>query len=325
MRRASEGVEATAPPARPEGEPTRRRWRLDSISGRSRSVLMAVAIVFFIGAGAYAIRDFPSDAISHARWWLLAIVCITGPLATVALNGAEYIAQARIVGVEVAFLEGVRVSIVATAANMLPIPGSALVRTQALATSGSGYKKATATTFTVGAAWMGSTATLAADPRAGDGNDRGGRRGRRDRARLPRRLVRVVRRAQPPTGVGDMFGRILAIEAGAAIVGALRFFGILYALGIDISAPQAMALALASVIASASGIFPAGIGIREALAGAIGAIVGLPAASGVAAAATDRVAGLFVLAVLTAFLMWHNRTAAKTAPNPTPTTTTTGP
>ena len=290
---------------------------------------MAVAIVFFIGAGAYAIRDFPSDAIRHARWWLLAMVCIAGPLATVALNGAEYIAQARIVGVQVAFLEGVRVSIVATAANMLPIPGSALVRTQALATSGSGYKKATATTFTVGAAWMGSTATLAAILGLATGTIAAGAAvGAIGVAFLGVSYV-LLHRAQPPTGIGDMFGRILAIESGAAIVGALRFFGILYALGIDISAPQAMALALASVIASASGIFPAGIGIREALAGAIGAIVGLPAASGVAAAATDRVAGLFVLAALTGLLMWHNRAAAKptptTPPTPTPTTTTTGP
>ena len=258
-----------------------------------------------------AIRDFPSGAISHARWWLLAIVCIAGPLATVALNGAEYIAQARIVGVDVAFLEGV-LSIVATAANMLPIPGSALVRTQALATSGGGYKKATATTVTVGAAWIGATATLAAILGVATGTAAAGAAvGAIGLGFLVFSYV-LVRRAHPPTGVGDVFGRILAIEAGAAIVGALRFFGILYALGIDISAPQAMALALASVIASASGIFPAGIGIREALAGAIGAIVGLPAASGVAAAATDRVAGLLVLAVLTAFLMWHNRTPKPT-------------
>jgi len=275
---------------------------------------MGVAIVFFLGAGAYAVRDFPSGAISHARWWLLAIVCITGPLATVALNGAEYIAQALIVGVDVAFLEGVRVSIVATAANMLPIPGSALVRTQALATSGGGYKKATATTVTVGAAWIGATATLAAVLGVATGTVAAGSAvGAIGLGFLAFSYV-LVRRAHPPTGIADVYGRIVAIEAGAAIVGALRFFGILYALGIDISAPQAMALALASVIASASGIFPAGIGIREALAGAIGAIVGLPAASGVAAAATDRVAGLLVLAVLTAFLMWHNRTPKPTGP-----------
>ena len=52
-----------------------------------------------------------------ARWWLLAITCVIGPLPTVALNGAEYIAQARIVGVQVPFLEGIRVSILATAAT----------------------------------------------------------------------------------------------------------------------------------------------------------------------------------------------------------------
>ena len=159
----AEGPDDAAPTASAIREPASRRWRLESVSGRSRRVVMAAAVLLFVAVGVYGIRDFPRGAIDHARWWLLAITCLFGPLPTVALNGAEYIAQARTVGVRVPFLEGIRVSILATAANLLPVPGSALVRTHALASGGSGYRRATMTTLAVGTAWIGATATLVAE------------------------------------------------------------------------------------------------------------------------------------------------------------------
>jgi hypothetical protein len=289
------------------------RFRLASITGPRRQALLAIAVAVFLIAAAVAIKNFPHGATRHAHWWLFAVVGLAGPLTTILLNGAEFVVQARIVNVEVPLTEGMRISVLGTAANLLPVPGSAIVRTHALATSGGGYKRATKTTVTVAAAWIGTTALLAAIL----GISTGARR-----AAPPVGLVGIallvaayalVRRAHPVAGTGDVFRRLVAVEAATACVGAARFFAVLYALGIDVSAGQAMALALTSVVASAAGVFPAGIGIREALAGAVSAIVGLPAAAGVVAAAADRVAGLIVLAAVTALLVSRNRSQPATA------------
>jgi hypothetical protein len=264
--------------------------------------LLAIAVVVFAVAAGFAIKNFPHGATRHARWWLFAIVGIAGPLISTWLNGAEYVVQARVLNVDVPLIEGIRISVLGTAANLLPVPGSVLVRTHALASSGSGYKRATTTTIMAGTAWIGTTAVFAAIL----GLSTGARR-----AAPPVGLIGIglvvatyllVRRARPDAGTGNIFGRLILVEAATAWVGAARFFGVLYALGIHVSTGQAMALALASVVASAAGIFPAGIGIREALAGGVSAVVGLPAAAGVVASAADRVAGLIVLVVITALL-----------------------
>ncbi|HET9729016.1 MAG TPA: hypothetical protein VFR41_06315, partial [Acidimicrobiia bacterium] len=303
-RSAESGKHLTEPLEPDSGGP---RWRLASMTGPRRRILLGVAVVVFVIAATIAIKNFPHNATKHAHWWLFAVVGLAGPILTILLNGAEYVSQARIVDVHVPFGEGIRISVLGTAANLLPVPGSALVRTHALATSGQGYKRATKTTVIVGGAWIGTTAVLAAILGLTTGAKA---------AAAPVAVIGIalliaawvfIKRAQPASGPGDVFRRLVLVEAGTACVGAARFFGVLYALGISVSAGQAMALALTSVIASAAGVFPAGIGIREALAGAVSAVVGLPAAAGVVAAAADRVAGLIVLAVITAILVARNQ------------------
>jgi hypothetical protein len=78
---------------------------------------------------------------------------------------------------------------------------------------------------------------------------------------------------------------------------------VLLALDLDVSVGQAVALTLSGVIAAATGIFPAGLGIREAVAAGIASAVSLPAAVGFVATAADRIAGLLVLAVASAVVL----------------------
>jgi len=74
------------------------------------------------------------------------------------------------------------------------------------------------------------------------------------------------------------------------------------ALDVSVTAAQGLGLAVAPVAASAVGILPGGLGLREAIAASIAALVDLPAAVGGAAAAVDRVLGLVVVGLFAAVL-----------------------
>jgi hypothetical protein len=271
-------------------------------SPRVQRTLLAVALVVFVTMAVVAIASFPDDLDPHPRWWLLVAVGVGGPLATVVLNGLEYTQQGRLVGRTIALRSALRVSVLGTAANLLPIPGSVIVRTGALAEGEVGVKRAAASTATVGVAWLGASALVAGalQPFAG-------------RTWLGVVLVVIgtallgstwmlVQRSQA-SDPGSLFTSIVAVEIGTVVIGALRLFGFIAGLGLDVNAAQVVGLTLAGVLASATGVFPAGIGIREGLIAAASPLLDLPAAVGLLAAAADRLAGLVMLAVLTTLLV----------------------
>jgi hypothetical protein len=97
--------------------------------------------------------------------------------------------------------------------------------------------------------------------------------------------------------------RLLVVELATVAVSAFSIELAFAMLGFDVTLAQDVALAGAVIISSAIGIFPAGLGLREALAGAIGAAVDLRAAEAVAAIAAERVAILLGMAVVTGALL----------------------
>jgi uncharacterized membrane protein YbhN (UPF0104 family) len=126
----------------------------------------------------------------------------------------------------------------------------------------------------------------------------------------------VVRRAS----VADVVARrawwwILACEVGQVAVGTARLALAVAAIGSPVDLAQAVGLAVAPVAGSAIGILPGGLGVREAIAASIAALVDLPAAVGGAAAAVDRLLGLAVVAVVVPLV--RQGTGAVTA-NPPP-------
>lgn len=284
------------------------RRRAPQSPARRRALLGAAGIVLAVGL-AVAVRSFPKVD-RDPRWWLLGIVGVLGPLVTAALNGAEYMVQARLVGLRVPFGRAIRVSILASAANLLPLPGSVVVRTGALTSGGAGLRKAVWATFAVGVVWIGATGLIAGsfqiftDVRwVGLGVAVVG-------VVLLAIAASMLRRNLDACEWRGLFARAVAVEASLTLVGGLRFLGVLVGFGFSVAPSQAVALTLAGVIATASGVFPGGIGIREALAAAVSPLVGLPAAVGLVAAAADRVAGLAILAAMTGVLVARGEAAA---------------
>ena len=109
-------------------------------------------------------------------------------------------------------------------------------------------------------------------------------------------------------------GRCLepVVETLTVVITAVRIWLAFAMIGKTATPAQAVAQTSAVIIAAAVGIFPSGLGLRELLAGAVGAVVGLDAAAAVAATAADRVAAQIGLAVLAGGLLFFTRHEGKT-------------
>jgi uncharacterized membrane protein YbhN (UPF0104 family) len=275
--------------------------------------MLPVAVAVFVAATVVAFRNLPRVE-GGIRWWLLAASGLVGVPLTVLLNAREYELSARVLGHRVPFLESVRVSLIGSAANQLPVPGSVLVRVRALRRLGSTYGKAGSSTAIVGLAWVATTGLIAgafqlSARRWGFGWVLLGVGAGVLLLSFGLLAVQVRDRAnQLP-----MMFQIVAVETALVIVVGVRFFLALRALGFDVSASQAAALTISVVLASAVGIFPGGLGIRELLAAGIGPLVGLPASVALAATAVDRLTALVVLGFTSSvlFLAGFYRVPAK--------------
>ena len=95
------------------------------------------------------------------------------------------------------------------------------------------------------------------------------------------------------------FVRFVLIEIASVGVFAVRFTLVLEGLGFHASWSQTFTLTIATAAASAVGILPAGLGVRELLAAALAPLVNLKPAVALFAVSVDRIIGLVVLALMT--------------------------
>lgn len=272
--------------------------------------LLGVATVAFAIITTLGILNFPAipgDGIN----WLPLVVLVAGVVpATVAWNALEYGFSARVLGLHVPMRESLRISVLSSAANLLPVPGAAMVRSRALNQLGERYGRAVGSTALVGLAWLATTLAITGAVILAAGHTLFGS------LSLAAGLVGLAAMAVwIPTGFKiDRTGRLvtilIAIESGFVILMGARMWLILSALGFE-RLDAAMALSLVAVVSTASGFFPGGLGLREALAGAVGPVVGLPATVGIVAAAADRTAGAVGLVLIGAALLRSKRSPVR--------------
>lgn len=275
-------------------------------SPRTQRYLLLGAALAFVAMTVIAVRALPPLEVAD-RWPLLVLVGVVGVPLSMLANAVEYVISARIVGARVRLGEAFRVTVLAMAANLLPLPGSLMVRTTALHGLGSGAKRAAGSTLIVALGWIGVTGIAAGGlALAGVGPMFGfialgiG---------LVASLVAfgVLTASVERDRVAGLAGAIAATEALTVGLGAARFWLVLVALGFPADLGQAAALVVAGVAAAATGIFPGGLGIRELLAGVISPVVGLPAALGLLATAVNRLVEYAVLLPVSLYLAVRKR------------------
>lgn len=268
---------------------------------------MVLAVLLFAAAAVFGLRRFPREP-GDLRWVPLLVGALAGVFPTVALNALEYVMMGRIVGRRVRWVPALRVTVLASAANVLPLPGAVLVRVQGLADLDVPYGRAVGSAGIIGVAWVATTVLAAGTLQVAYGSLLLGLvaalAGLLGLVTGYAWLFRRVGSEAPTLGL-----RILGIETAFVGVSAGRMLLLLWGLGSDAGWAEATALTVAGALASALGFFPGGLGLREVLAAGIGPLVGLPASTGVLAAVARRL-GSFVMLGLTALVLAARRPRA---------------
>lgn len=307
-------------PGEPQASSSRLSQRLQRVaqilsrrpSPKVERVLIGLAFLAFVAAAIIAFRQLPSIS-TQIRWGILIGGGLVGVLATLATNAAEYVLMGSLLGHSIRWGEAIRISVLSSAANLMPIPGGVLVRTHALRLLGSTYRRSLASTMVVGTGWLGVTALLAGASQVLFSNARFG-------AILLVGAVPVLAisliATKALTGNLSSASGVFIVESLSVAATAFRLWVVLAGLGITAAVPVAIALSLATVLASAVAVFPGGLGLREFISAGIAPMVGLAAVGGLAASVVDRILGLVFNSVLGGILLMKNRFSSQTAATP---------
>jgi hypothetical protein len=269
--------------------------------------ILTVALVLLIAGLMTALWQQP-QVLTDLDWRPVSLViAVTVPL-TVFFNAIEFMLTGRLVGQSISFGRALEVTVVGTAANMLPLPGSALVRMASLKAGGTGYKGAASAVLLVFVIWLGlamayaGSAILYTSP------------GMVGAVFLAAGLTIMA-----AAGVVTMRLRagistyvlVLAVKLALVVVDAVQLLFCLNALGFAATFAQASALTLSGVAGHAVSIVPAGLGIREAVAAALSPLVGLAMTSSFLAAALGRVLTIITVVPFAIVLAIRARVRAK--------------
>lgn len=266
----------------------------------AQATILVVALVLFVGVSVWSWRtlDITLTDLRPAPLALLLLVLVP---ATIVANAAELGVTGRLLGVRLAPMLLLRTVVVATAANTLPIPGAALVRIHALRTAGCRLGAATSLTVVTALVWIAWSALAAGVALVISGRLWSGAGfAAAGVALLAASVVALMRQRDMVTSGGRGMAMITAVELGLIAVSAVRLLAVLATLGISADLVQALALTVSGALAAGTGVFPGGLGLTEAISGALGPLVGLTVATGVLATAFNRIAGLVVTAPIAA-------------------------
>jgi hypothetical protein len=272
---------------------------------------IGVATVLLLAVGAWlAVDNLPPT--SELRWWPMVVLVVVGTPWGFMILAAEVGMTGRLAGVSLDRAVRLRVAIIGTAMNQLPLPGAAVTRLDALVGAGVGIGRATAATLTVGVTWVAVASAVAGVALIG-----------LSWASVVFLVVAVlatlaalalIRRSLPAVGPGDLV-RLCALEIVFTATSAARFALALAALNAAIPIRGVATMAASAAFASAVGLAPGGIGIREGLATLLGPAAGVPAAIALLAALVNRATAIVgaLVTSLVAMPVIHRQSTTATA------------
>ncbi|WP_299949850.1 lysylphosphatidylglycerol synthase domain-containing protein [uncultured Ruegeria sp.] len=261
-----------------------------------RGLLIIAALGFALGVY-LSIRARPEliSDLNFGPLFILAAVCV--PF-TVLLNTEEFRLSGLLVGHHFPRISALEITIVASVANMLPIPGGTMVRIGALKTKGANLKDGTAATLLISFLWIGAAFLYSgAWLLVLGGKETGG----------PKLgpvfclfgavlLVIVAALGARMFKQRGTVARLILIKIGLVLTDAARIYLCFLVLGVDATFGQASVLTVSSVVGASVSIVPAGLGIREGTAALLAPLIALGAATGYLSTSLNRVVGLMVLA-----------------------------
>lgn len=310
--------------ARSEGEEAapERETLVDRIlqarGGQQSPWLLVVAFVVFVAFTVLALHALPKID-KPIRWELIVISGIVFVPVITWLNALEFRLMAHFADHHPPLLEIVQVTVLGSAANLLPLPGAVVVRIANLRTAGVKVARGLNLTAIIGLAWLGTAGVLGGAVQLWSHTAFALAAVAIGAVLLAIGGIMLRRAIEPGTRVRGTL-ELLAIECAFILTQAFRLFLVASALRFNVSYAQTTTLVIAAVAAAAIGFLPSGLGAREAISALLAPIVGFPAAVGIVITAIDRLISLVVLSMLAGMvtIATRRRRNALTASTPDP-------
>ncbi len=265
----------------------------------SRRTQLLVVLTTTVALAVVTVWAWRSAHLSFSRihWLDLTLAFAVAAPATLALKMLEYDATARLVEARTTVRRALEVSVVSSAANLLPIPGSLLVTTRSLSEQGVTYGSAAVASTIPGLAWLGLSGVIGGAAIVVAGSAVVGVLVIAGGVAAVLGAGAVFRRSAPAHRRVALASRIVVVELSWIVLSAFRFWLVLGAIGVHSTAAQGLALGVAGAMSTAIGFLPGGLGAREALIALLSPVIKLTLSDGVLLGAIDRVVWLTFLSV----------------------------
>jgi hypothetical protein len=255
---------------------------------RRLQIIVGVVSVVVLAVGtAIAIGNVPTG--EELEWWPIAVLVVLGTPWQLLILSSEISLIGRLADVRPQRRTCLRVAILGTSFNLLPIPGAALTRLDALLATGAEVGRATGAIVAVGMIWLAVALWVAGVALIGTSWISALLLAAGGLAAIV--TITVLRRYLPHVHRADL-GRVVLLESIFVLTHAARLSLALVAVGVARPIRAPLAMAASSAISSALGIAPGGLGIREGLATVMGDLAGIAASTALVAAVVDRAAAL---------------------------------
>lgn len=254
-----------------------------------RYSLLVAAVVLAVGLFV-ALRRLPPD-LGLTRPGLLALSAGVGVPVAVLLTVIETWLSARIVKVRFSWWSSLRVSVLASAANMLPLPGGPLVRVSVLKRAGAGLTSSTATTVLVATSWLGVAFLFAAFSAKTSFTA----------IALGFAAIGTFLTVGSAAGIyylcrsWRLLSSVLLIKCAIVVVDLYRMRWALGSLEVETGMRETAIFSISGVAGAAVSFVPAGLGVTEAAAALVAPISGIASSAAFLAAALNRAAALAVM------------------------------
>jgi len=258
----------------------------------SRTWRFVGAGLLFIGVVAWAYSSW-EGGVDDVRLAPTIVLLSVGIPAGIGLVGWEQKLAFDLAGQRQGWLRSVKVGLAASAANLLPLPGSLIVRTAALKQSGATLKRSLGVTTLLGILWIGATMALVGIAAMFTSLFVGGALcvvG----VLISMAVLGVLNRRLQPSFL-LLVGSVL-VAVAKVLISALNVWLAYRALGGEIDLVGATIISSSAVLATAAGFFPGGLGLRELLSSLLADAAGYDSAIAVLATALERLAWIVGLA-----------------------------
>ena len=264
---------------------------------RLRVAMLVLAFAIFVGGAALSINRLalkPSDIVLAP----LALLALGVVPAAIAYSSINIMLMGKAVGAPIGFVEGMRISVLAQVAELLPIPGGAIVRSAALMNRGAGTLRSTGVVLAFALLWI-SVAAVSGGLALLD-------TGIASQTLLVAGLVGSI---GIYAWLANRFGWRIALPAlglrllGIALV-SVRTVLAFAAIGLALGWSDSLAFVFGIILGSAASIVPAGLGIGEGISALLAAPLAVAPEAAFLAVGLARLVGFVGNMIGVAIFAW---------------------